>query len=207
MIDPSVWYYPGAGGMWLNYLVWSGTYQHNFDGNLPRFEFPDLHVINPQYHVFLGYQDHAADPNSGHICLGSHRAWYNFYLNINTKKDAADDDGLYNAAIHIMQYRRDNIKFNLDWTLLWTSPEQFIADLNTLWPFNLKLDQYTARAIQQYQESCYYPDINLAEFQNNRLFKFWKQAIIDTETDTLLTMAQRDTQANEITHSLYWHKI
>lgn len=205
MTLPKIWYPPGAGGMWVNYLIWCNKNQTTVPGYPKNFDWPTLFgKPMPGDQTNLSFMIHQTDPADSVICLGSSYALYNFYLNINIKKSRADKDGLYKSALNAVERRKKGINFNLDWRLIWTDPEQFVSDLNTIWPFDITYNKHIDRAVKQYHASCIFPSIDNEKFQQNELFKHWHQALIDHETDVNLTMAQRHTQALEITRSMYF---
>jgi hypothetical protein len=205
MAWPKFWYPRGAGGMWVNYLIWCNQHQTTVAGNPYNFDWPTLHGRPLSGgETNLGFMIHNTDPVLSDICLGSHNAWYNFFLYINIKKDRSDKEGMYSSALRATEWRQKGINFNLDWTLIWLDPEQFIQDLNSLWPFDIQYNEHTQRAVEQYHASCIFPDIDNEEFQRSDLFKHWHQALIDYETDPNLTMAQRQNQSLELIRSMYF---
>jgi len=194
---PTCWYPAGAGGMWLNYLVWCHKTQQTAPGYLPHFELPSLRSIFPNIESNLGFLLHDHDPNSAVIRLGSHRAWFNFYLNLNTKKECADAEGLYSETVKFLNYKKLPVNFNLEWTLIWTDPEKFINDLNALHDFKLSYNTHVATAFEQYRHSCYLPDLKSTEFQQTLLYQQWHQAIADLHPN--------DPELVEtIINDLYW---
>ena len=198
IVDPPKFWYPaGAGGMWLNYLIWCNTTQQTIPGYLPHFELPSLRLIVPEFPHYLGFVIHDRDPNSAVIRLGSHRAWFNFYLNLNTKKECADADGLYSETVKFLNFRSKPVNFNLEWTRIWTDPEQFINDLNAVHNFKITYNKHTETAFDQYRHSCYLPDLNSADFQQTLLYRQWYQAIFDSTN-------QDHNKTIELINELYW---
>lgn len=198
-----VWYPAGAGGMWLNYLIWCYQRRRTINHAFPHFEFGYVIRQDPAYHTHIRFARHVDDSSVGTIRLGSNRAWYNFYLNLNVKKSVKEQHYLYAGALSAVENSKKNIPFNLEWTLLWTDPEQFIQDLSSISGIEIKLNQHTELAIEQYRASCRLPKFD-QEFCQSHLYKHWHQAIIDTQTDPDSTLAQREDQARAITNSLYW---
>jgi hypothetical protein len=196
--------------MWLNYLVWvhyhGGTITHDF----PHFELNYVSQLHPRYQSYIKFLPHVTDSTLGTVRLGSNRAWYNFYLNINIKKGIAAPEFLYTGAMESIKLWQQGISFNLEWTLLWHNPEQFVADLGTLIGVDIQYQAHIQQAIEQYRSSCYLPDINPKfrraagpAFRQNDLFKYWFQATIDYATDVNLPLKQREEQALAITQELY----
>jgi hypothetical protein len=195
MQRPKIWYPPGAGGHWLNYLIWCDQQQTTVPGNPVNFNWQTLHgrpMTWPE--TYLGFVTHDPDPKDAQILLGSNRAWFNFFLCINTKKPQADKEGRYNAACEALDFQKQNIPFNLDWCLIWTNPEQFVQDLNSIGGFSVTINEHTARAFEQYRASCYMPNIDNIEFRQSDLCCDWYQAVVDTEPE----------QAEEIFKNMYF---
>lgn len=199
-----IWYPRGSGGMWVNYLIYCNNQQTTIPGNHTSFEFLYLHSLCPSYFSNLDWALHNSDPAESLICLGDNHSWYNFYLNSNVKKETAKKEGLAEGALNAVKNQQKHIKFNLNWTLIWTDPGQFIQELNQLGSFNITLNQYTEQAFKQYRNSCFFPKLDSDEFQKSDLFKYWHQSLVDHETDPNLTMAQRDNQAVEITKNMFF---
>lgn len=203
---PGLWYPAGAGGMWLNYLIWSGQKNKTIDYDFTHFEYGHVADLEFNYQSYVNFARHLDDPAQSQIRLGSDRAWYNFYLNINIKKTYQAQDPLvhlYQTAVGTLEQSKKSIPFNLEWTLIWSDPERFINDLSEITSIRLYYNKPTQQAIKQYQQTCYLPEFN-EEFCQSDLYKQWHQATIDTQTDPDLTLAQRASQAREITQSLYW---
>ena len=195
MQRPAIWYPPGAGGHWLNYLIWCHQHQTTVPGNPINFNWQTLHSRPMTWpETYLQFRIHNNDPADSPIVLGSHRAWFNFFLCINTKKPQADKEGRYQSACDALNYRKRNITFNLDWRLIWTNPEQFVQDLNRTGGFDVVIDQHTTRAFEQYRASCYMPDIDSAEFRQSDLCQDWYQALVDHDPE----------QAEEIFKNMYF---
>lgn len=189
--------------MWLNYLIWSYRQRSTINHQFPHFEFGYVARQAPAYCTHIRFARHLAEASVGTIRLGSDLAWYNFYLNINIKKGMSPPNFLYAAAIDAVKNSQANIPFNLDWRLIWQDPEQFIKDLSAVGNIEIELNSVVEHAIEQYQNSCYLPKLT-GEFRQSDLYKHWHQAIIDTATDSALTMSQRAEQAHSITEQLYW---
>jgi hypothetical protein len=184
MQRPKIWYPAGAGGHWLNYLIWCHRHQTTVPGIPVNFDWRTLHGRQMEGgESYLGFMIHDTDPADSQICLGSHRAWFNFFLCINTKKLMASKEGRYKAACNALNYCKQNITFNLDWCLIWTNPAQFIQDLNSTGGFDITVNEHTTRAFEQYRVSCYMPNIDSSEFRQSDLCRDWYQAILDSEPD------------------------
>ena len=201
---PAIWYPIGAGGHWLNYLIWCNFYKKNLPFGLNAFRPRDLTNIFNDYCVFIDFNNPHNDTVTGDILLGSNRAWYNFYLYNLTKNGMVGDDNLYKGACVNLNLWKKNIQFNLEWTLIWTDPEKFLKDLNSFKNINLSYGSYSEIAFAQYRKSCLLPDIKNNEFRSSNVFKYWHKAIFDTQTDTNFSNQQRIDQAEFILEQLYW---
>jgi hypothetical protein len=204
---PTIWYPVGAGGHWLNYLIWSNLFKKNLPFNVTAFSPPELfHVFN-DYCTFLDFRNPHNDSFTGDIILGSNQAWYNFYLYNLTKNGMVSDNDLYNGAYTSLILRKKNIKFNLEWTLIWTNPEQFLNDLNLLQncrSWHLRYDTYAEIAFDQYRKSCILPDLSDQAFRSNSMFAHWRNAIFEHETDKNCSQQQRIEHTEHIIDQLYW---
>jgi hypothetical protein len=190
--------------MWLNYLIWCSKHKFTLPGNPLNFEWPEIRALISNYDGYFTFMIHDTNPADSVVCLGSHQAWYNFFLNLNTKKDKADKYILYNSALKAVKHQKNNFQFNLDWRMIWIDPEQFIKNLNSIWPFDVAYNEHTQRAFEQYRASCILPNIDSQEFQQSDLFQRWHQALVDHETDVNLSLEDRDKQALDITRNMYF---
>ena len=203
----TIWYPIGAGGHWLNYLIWCNIYKKNLPFGLPAFRPPDLANIFNDYCACLYLDDPHNDTVTGDILLGSNRAWYNFYLYNLTKNGMVGDDNLYKGACVNLNLWKKNIQFNLEWTLIWTDPEKFLEDLNLLHNctgWNLHYDTYSEIAFDQYRKSCMLPDLSDQAFRLNPIFVHWRNAIFEHETDKNSSQQHRIEQMEYIINQMYW---
>jgi hypothetical protein len=83
---PRLWYVPGSGGQWVNYLLWCLTRGRVMTGRFDHFEFPQLLQRDSDYESMVEFVEHTDDPATANICLGSQQAWLNFYVNSLAKK-------------------------------------------------------------------------------------------------------------------------
>ena len=211
---PRVWYPMGAGGMWLNYLIWAARFNATIPENPMNFEFPDIENIinaNPdlhfyvgdktQYHSFIQQRKHSISWHDCEIRLGSDRAWFNFFLNLQKKKGRAEDEGgRYQIAAQYAGWMRRGIEFNLDWCWIWEDPEQFLTRLNELGGFDLVYNAGAERAFEQYRASSPF------EPEEGDL-DVYQRAVYDLATDQDTTNAQARLQrAREIVYTT-WYRI
>ena len=211
---PRVWYPMGAGGMWLNYLIWAARFNATIPENPMNFEFPDIENIinaNPdlhfyvgdktQYHSFIQQRKHSISWHDCEIRLGSDRAWFNFFLNLQKKKGRAEDEGgRYQIAAQYAGWMRRGIEFNLDWCWIWEDPERFLTRLNELGGFDLEYNAGAERAFEQYRASSPF------EPEEGDL-DVYQRAVYDLATDQDTTNAQARLQrAREIVYTT-WYRI
>lgn len=175
-----LWWPQGAGGMWVNYLLWSSRQNINIGNDHVDFNYMYLKKINPEYSYSVTFARHLEDPNQSGIRLGNHHAWFNFYLNVCAKKVAADDIlHLQNSAKMILNYLSQDLDFNLDWKLIFSDPEKFIAQLNQAGNYDIALNPSAKFAFDQYRRSCWLPDLHSKEFQQSNAFKCWQTAVVE----------------------------
>lgn len=197
---PGFWYPQGAGGMWLNYLIWCSQANKIVPGDHLYFEWPYIQSLEPKYVSYLDFYIHDRDYSTAPIRLGSNRAWFNFFLNINAKKGMPQDYfGLVQGASTFLTWSRDNIDFTLDWCLIFEDPEQFITQLNTVADFNVTLNSVTEQAIEQYRKSC----IWIQDYNDSRVAA-WRQAALNLFTDREQSLSQRLQIVEEIFYNTYY---
>lgn len=197
---PGAWYPPGAGGMWLNYLVWCSKFNKIIPGGHPHFEYNYLESINPEYLSFLGFYTHQLEYDVTPIRLGSDRAWFNFFLNVQAKKGVDSDyDSLLNGAKLFLEWQQQAVEFNLDWCLIFTGPEQFVAQLNSITDLDVQYNSVTEQAFDQYRNSCIaMPDVSAP------IVRAWRQAILDVYTKRTQVLPQRLQIAEQIFYNTYY---
>lgn len=141
---PSLYYPGGGGGNWLNYLVWCSEQQTNVL-DVPK----EFGATTKGYRYFrvLSHQDYTKPAD---IWFGSERAYINYYINVVVKNpswDKAEPGGYIRMRDHVWHW-------NLDYAKIFFEPEGFLEQLNSVTGFNLRFDQYTKLAFEQYRESC-----------------------------------------------------
>jgi len=202
-----MWYPAGAGGMWLNYFIWCSLNNQVLDGEFKHFEFPDILplITTEQYPVYVCMLIHDGDsivPSEFDLRLGSNRAWMNFYLNLLAKK--GQTPGILDGSRKSFDRASEGIDFNLDWCLIFEEPELFIYQLNIITNYGIKYNDKTARAIEQYTNSCIWVDLDSPEFQSDPRYKDWHRYALQHLTDRSLTFRQRISQADEIVRKYYY---
>jgi len=174
-LPTKLWWPQGAGGMWLNYLIWSSKTQQTIPGSHVEFNYMYLKNINPEYDSYVEFVQHLQDYNDCTVRIGNNQCWFNFYLNICIKKINSDDHlEMQNAARLIQDYDKNLIPFNLDWLLIFNDPEKFLHQFNSITIFNLKFDNVVETAFKQYQKSCLLVDLDSTEFQNSLVYDSWR---------------------------------
>jgi len=145
-----VWAAPGAGGSWINYLLWTVLQQRILHGTFDNFEFHSVISRDPEYRNLVEISNHSEDTSQSQIVLGSNRAWMNFYLNIVEQ----NNNDWKNISQYILELQKQNIVFNLDWCDIWEKPEKFMQDLGAFTGYDLPYDHYAKHAIAQYSRTC-----------------------------------------------------
>lgn len=187
---PKLWYPPGAGGMWLNYVVWCGLNRKNIPGSHVYFEFPYLKSLDSTYHVYFDFVRHVSHPMDSDVRLGCNRAWLNFFVNVIHKKGQYPNWEL-SGPPGFFEWQQQNINFNLDWCLVFEDPEKFFDLVANVTGYPIKLNQYTETARQQYIQSC------LAA-ESDQVHQAWRNYIFSTMTNATDSDDTRQQQVNEI---------
>jgi hypothetical protein len=175
----TVWYPQGAGGMWLNYLLWCNKNQTILPGNFQSFEFDNLRKQYPEYSPFFIFVKHLANQdlaNQSTVRLGGD-SWFNFYLNISAKKS---EGHYYGNAISLLAILNTDVTINLNWQDIVQDPKKFLADLEGLMKWNIPYDSITQEAIDQYIQSCSFPRLD-DEFRATEVYKEWARAVRDIQ--------------------------
>ena len=176
--------------MWLNYALWCGLNQKNIPGSHVYFEFPYLKSLEPTYVDYFDFVQHTSRPIDSDIRLGSNRAWLNFFANVIHKKGRYPG-WEFSGPRGFFEWQQKNIKFNLDWCLVFEDPEKFFDRVAKLTGYSIKLDQYTETARQQYIQSC-----STLDFDQVR--QAWCNYIFSTMTNTTDSDDTRQQTVNEI---------
>jgi hypothetical protein len=186
--------------MWLNYLVWCSRTAEIIPGNHPHFEWPYIQSLRPDYLSFIGFYVHSRDYLTAPIRLGSHRAWFNFFLNVNAKKGMpVDYNSILNGAKMFLEWHLANIDFNLDWCLIFEDPEHFVHQLNSISGFGVKYNSITEQAFDQYRDSC----IAITDHRDLQI-QAWRQASLDLFTNRKQPLPQRLQIVEEMFYNTYY---
>lgn len=176
---PYIWYPQGAGGMWINYLLWCNSKQTTLPENFTSFEFGPIHEKYPEYFSALLFSPHNAtqeEANNSRIRLGGSN-WFNYYLNIVAKKA---EGNYYGCAESVLKVLNNNVQPNLYWQDIINNPEKFLTDLGNLMGYRIRYNEVTQQAIKQYLDSCSFPVLN-GEFCSTELYTEWARAVRDVQ--------------------------
>ena len=203
---PRVWYPHGAGGSWLNYLIWCSLHNQSVSGDFVNFDYPVLEpIVNSQsdikYQSYIQCREHNITWHDCEIVLGSNRAWFNFLLNQQKKTGVIEDaGGRFNFATLFAGWIGRGIQFNLDWCDIWQEPQQFLSRLGELTTLNLAFNAGAEQAFEQYRRSCVF-DPEASDLD------FYQRAVLDLATDQDITNSQARLQrAREIVYTT-WYRI
>ena len=198
---PGLWYPAGAGGMWLNYVVWCDTNKDIIPGNHHYFEYPYLKELHPDYSPFFNFSNHKTPPHMATVVLGSDRALFNFFLNILSKKKPSTDWIPTAGGFYQM---KNVIKYNLDWCDIFENPKKFFDDVNSLTGYNIKLNQFTETAIEQYKNSCTWYSMTKQELYATDPVQECFNHCFDQCTNSATSLAQQTQQAWNLVESTLW---
>ena len=193
---PSLWYPMGAGGMWLNYAVWCGLNQKNIPGTHVHFEFLYLKSLDTTYREYFNFNRHLTRPIDSPVRLGSDRAWLNFFSNIIYKKGHYPGWKISGPA-GFFEWRRQNIKCNLDWCAIFEDPEKFFEQVAKLTGYSIKLDQYTEMARKQYVQSC-------VNAESAEVLESWRNYIFTNIANTTDSDDIRQQQVRQILNETWF---
>ena len=163
-----LWYPQGAGGMWLNYLMWCSRNNRTIPGKHTYYELPYLQGIDPEYRALVFFTRHAIEYDEAVIRLGGNY-WFNFYLNVCTKKDDAWDC----QARSLFEIRDMNMPVNLDWKTMINNPEQFLVNLEHESGYRVYRTPLALGLFPEYRSTCPNPDLDDPEFQESELYQTW----------------------------------
>jgi len=176
----TIWYPQGAGGMWINYLLWCNKHQTTLPDNFKSFEFGDIYEKYPEYHALLLFAKHVliqAEGNQCKIRLGGNN-WFNFYLNIVAKKNV---NNYYGTAESVLLVLDNNVWPNLHWRDIIHDPKKFLGDLSSIVGSPILYNAVTQQAIKQYIDSCPFLDID-DNFCSTELYQEWARAVRDVKS-------------------------
>ena len=161
---PLIWYVPGSGGQWINYLLWCLDQGRVLQGGFDHFKFSHVQQRDPDYFPLVEFVHHTDNFEQADVVLGSDRAWMNFYLNLVKKKNLAQDWQVVNLFMQDLQTQ--NIKFNLDWCDIWDDPVRFMQQLSLLTGLDLPYNYLVQKVMAQYSRTCVWLDPQ--QLANNR---------------------------------------
>jgi hypothetical protein len=203
---PKLWYPMGGGGAWLNYLIWCSLHNQSVSGDVDNFDFPVIEsIINSnseiKYQNYFQLREHSITWHDCEIVLGSDRAWFNFFLNLQKKTGRSEDNGVrYQIAAQYAGWIRRGVQFNLEWCDIWQEPEQFLSRLKELTTLNLLFNAGAEQAFEQYRRSCVF------EPESGDL-DVYQRAVRELATDQETTNDNARLQrAREIVYTT-WYRI
>lgn len=188
-----LWYPPGAGGMWLNYLIWSGYTGRNIPGNHPHFELAYLKSVDKSYQAMVGFLIHTGDWKRADIVFGDDCYYFNFYLNLISKKP---QDNWHYSAKTILSLRESNPVFNLTWSTLLANRSYFCTSLSKFLNFEFKLNSVTDYAIDQFLATMYKDNLDNYKFLSSDKYYYWACAVKDN-------LNLNDKECEEFTRAIY----
>jgi len=188
-----MWFCPGGGGNWVNYLIWSWRNNKIIPGDHWHFSIPILQAADSTYKLVVNTLDHSILPpeNSTDIMFGTTRAWNNlWYMNI--VKNTAPNDSLQ------YHFSDTNLRFNLEWADIVEDPENFLQSLNSIINENIKFNSIVEQVWMQYLKSSYMPGVRGLEYLDNPMFDKMLDNIYNTQTDIKNSTRVRFQQTRDI---------
>jgi len=172
-----LWYPPGAGGMWLNYLVFCTRKHRNIGNTHLNFDYTHLKSLDDEYWLVTDFARHIDSAKSANIRLGGDDCLFNFYLNLVIKQPHESHKGI---ATFLLSSLKNNISYNLCWKSLISDFDNFACDLfktyfNTM---GLQINEFSYKAHQQYVDSCFFPSLEDKDFLNSNIFQNWSAMLI-----------------------------
>ena len=191
-----LFYLPGGGGNWVNYLLWCWVNNKIIPGEHAHFGQDVLWPIEQTYGGIVALAHHDSDWHDSDIVLGSQKMFYNWWL-MNQIKNSP---GLiFNSKqIGPLADLVDNffdIGYNLDWTLIVENPRKFLQQLSSFLPFEIKYTPLVRHAIYQYLQSSYPKEFQGDGYRTAGVFDKEIEKITRLYTDSTLPMAERQQQA------------
>ena len=151
---PRVWAADPTAAQWLNYLLWCLDRDQALPGTPTQFDYHYLKQLHSDYEHLLcvSLED---GPGPDDICLGSDRAWFNFYVNIRHNTPEAKSA---TVLTQLAGLQKQNLVHDLDWCMIWHDPTQFIDCLGALTNRTLKHNRISQQVIAQYSRICVWHD-------------------------------------------------
>lgn len=210
---PQLWWPVGAGGHWVNYITWCGLNQSSIPGEFKNFHFDTLPgmVNGVPYQRYYDRNRHSV-PLGAHVKIGSRRAGFNFLLNVAHKTDMNDQVELWMSVRQFQQIKhffdfKDCNDFNLDWCLIFENPELFVQTLAQLSGYNISWDQHTARAVEQYVNSCYWHFMTVDELKNEELIQVCHDFCMTQLIEQYPNVDERQQAAWVLLDTVFWTKF
>jgi hypothetical protein len=185
---PTLWFAGGAGGNWLNYMIWCGLNQKNIIGKHVEFSNQNLKAQLPVFFKIVKHSDYDCHTDA---VLGSYRSLLNFYINVATKNPSWTE--AHPSGYILMQDHEWN--YNLDYCDIFLDPDKFVKSVNQLTELNLSMDHYVECAFDQYWKSCVWVDMTKQELFKTQWITDSVDWCLNNRTNKSDSLAQRTEQA------------
>ena len=172
----TVWYMPGGGGNWLNYMVWCYLYNQNIPGNYKNFHIHTLLNSCCDYSYILGVAPHQTPWNECSVVLGSHRSLLNLFIN-NCGKLGYTLDNIVNRALLFQKNYDWSVGYNIQWHLIANDHKTFLEALSDVLKIKITYTVPVQHAFQQYIDSCWSPELQGDAWLNHPLTEAYIQAL------------------------------
>lgn len=171
---PKIWFVPGGGGNWLNYMFWCHMYDRIIPGNHSNFHLDTLQSIDPTYRYVLDCTLHDSDWRESVIVFGSHQSQLNMLINVGRKIGYnTDPELMFWNAWNFQENYNQSVRYNIQWHLIVTDPEFMLACLNDCTGKKLSYTPVVQHAFQQYIDSCWPPELQGDNWRTHPLTHAW----------------------------------
>jgi len=172
----TVWYMPGGGGNWLNYLVWCYLYNQHIPGSFTNFHNDTLRNSCSDYSYILGVASHQISWNTCSVVFGSHRSLLNIFIT-NCRKLGYTLDNIVNRALLFQQNYDWSVVYNIHWHLIADDHKTFLEALSDAVNHKITYTVPVQHAFQQYIDSCWPPELQGDAWLDHPLTKAYIQAL------------------------------
>ncbi len=172
----TVWYMPGAGGNWLNYMLWCYLHNRTIPGNHKNFHINTLTEFCPEYHYILGVSPHQVPWQACNVLFGSHKSALNIFIT-NCRKLGYNPDTVVHMALLYQKTYDWSVEYNIQWHLLPTDPEAMLKLLSDILGIEISYTTAVQHAFQQYINSCWPPELQGDAWLDHPLTNAYIQAL------------------------------
>jgi hypothetical protein len=172
----SVWYLPGGGGNWLNYLIWCYCYNTHIYGQWTNFHQVSLQTQQPDYRYLLGVANHDKSWKQYKIIFGSHKSSLNMFINNCRKLGFSLDNAVERALLFQTTYDW-SVGYNIQWHLIANDYKTFLEALSDALRIKITYTIPVKHAFQQYINSCWPIELQGDAWLNHPLTKAYIQAL------------------------------